>query len=948
MKLRSKVILILGLGIVSLSAAFYTLSRLFVLNSYASIEEQLVEGNVQRALDALSADLEGLALQVLDYSKWTESYDFIAGKNPGYIESNFSDFYIADLGLNAIIFVNEAGKIVFAQGADLATSREVPVSPALLAQLEPASPMLDHRQPDSSTMGIVRLPEGPMLVASRPIVTNEDKGPIRGTVLMGQYLNEAILQDLRDLTGLPQLDIVPFDRMSSSPVVQQVKRDLLSAIAAIPSSVDSSTDNPEMAMTSGGASTTDVRPLNGESIAGFSLLNDLNGNPTFLLQVEQPRLIYAQGQRSLQWLLFSMLASGGVLGAIALLLLDRSILSRLSRLTLAVSQIGTKRDVSQRVVVSGTDELSRFALLLNGTLDRLEHSQSLLRQNANQLQRQNKVLADLSQNEALLRGKAAQSAKAFTKAAADTLGIDRVSIWLLNGDRTRLTCLDRYDRNTQIHAAMMELRASESPAYFETLVRRLPIALDDVQSSAKALALPQSHLIPFDVRSVLEIPIQRAGQPLGVVRCERLKTSKPWQPGDRSFVNSIANLVALALESETLQEDVDRLLDVVSSIEEGDLRVKARVSDRATGLVADTLNRSVEELARVLSQVTDTVQQVSGGTRDLRDVASTVAANTDRQAQSVVQVSALSEQVELTAHNTAEKVNATTQSLMAVGQAVEQGRAAIAALTDGIDRLHQGANQIVQRMKALGEFVGLADEFVQDQSQIASLTQVLAMNAALVAARAAEQRDPQQFHVVAREFEAIADQVSQLAQQADGGLGALQQRTHYIRTVVATIDAEVQRLGGLVSGFTHGVRQTSQVCANVEAVAAEAVRTGQSVAQSNRDIVTAAQTSNRAIQDIAAFAERTAALTQHMQLQSEAMRQLTEELLGSVQFFQLPATSQPPALESSASAPRLDLSQTAIERTLFVTPANPALAPPAQPWPDLADFERPSPSTERD
>jgi hypothetical protein len=120
------------------------------------------------------------------------------------------------------------------------------------------------------------------------------------------------------------------------------------------------------------------------------------------------------------------------------------------------------------------------------------------------------------------------------------------------------------------------------------------------------------------------------------------------------------------------------------------------------------------------------------------------------------------------------------------------------------------------------------------------------------------------------------------------------------------------------------------------------------VAQSNRDIVTAAQTSNRAIQDIAAFAERTAALTQHMQLQSEAMRQLTEELLGSVQFFQLPATSQPPALESSASAPRLDLSQTAIERTLFVTPANPALAPPAQPWPDLADFERPSPSTERD
>jgi hypothetical protein len=66
-------------------------------------------------------------------------------------------------------------------------------------------------------------------------------------------------------------------------------------------------------------------------------------------------------------------------------------------------------------------------------------------------------------------------------------------------------------------------------------------------------------------------------------------------------------------------------------------------------------------------------------------------------------------------------------------------------LEDPLEVLQKGSAQIVQRMKTLGEFVGLAEQFVQDQSQIASLTQVLAINATLVAARAAEQRDPKQF-----------------------------------------------------------------------------------------------------------------------------------------------------------------------------------------------------------
>ena len=219
-------------------------------------------------------------------------------------------------------------------------------------------------------------------------------------------------------------------------------------------------------------------------------------------------------------------------------------------------------------------------------------------------------------------------------------------------------------------------------------------------------------------------------------------------------------------EGEALAAEVGDILDVVSAVEEGDLTVQAKVSQRITGLVADTLNRLIEELAQILAQVLETARQVSKGANNLEQIARDVATGTQQQAHSVTSVLNLSEQVEQSARAAAEQVQTTNQSLLSLSQAVNQGQQAIAKLIQGISVLQQGSDRIVQQMKTLGEFVGLADRFVQEQSDIAQQTQVLALNAALVAARAAGQRNPRTFAVVAREFEGIAEQVGNLAQQS--------------------------------------------------------------------------------------------------------------------------------------------------------------------------------------
>ncbi len=343
-------------------------------------------------------------------------------------------------------------------------------------------------------------------------------------------------------------------------------------------------------------------------------------------------------------------------------------------------------------------------------------------------------------------------------------------------------------------------------------------------------------------------------------------------------------------ESAVLQEDIGQILEIVSTVEEGNFTIQAPINDRVTGLIFDTLNRLIEELSRVLAQVISVTDRVGQRTNQLDKVTNQVSANADKEAQSVREVLKLINQVANSALDSGEQIRASIESLQTLRIAVDRGQKASQDLTQGISVLQQGTDQIVQQMKALGEFVGLTDRFLQEQSQISSMTQVLAMNASLVAARASEQRDPTQFIVVAREFESIANQVSSLAQRTSSGLVDLEQRSSQIHNVVTSIDTNVQNLGGLVKEFTQGVQESSKALEDVQQTTEEAVKAGDKVAISSREIIDSAKSTTKVMGDIAELAEKTRALTQMNLKRSQQMATLSGELLKTINFFQLPQT----------------------------------------------------------
>lgn len=368
--------------------------------------------------------------------------------------------------------------------------------------------------------------------------------------------------------------------------------------------------------------------------------------------------------------------------------------------------------------------------------------------------------------------------------------------------------------------------------------------------------------------------------------------------------------------SERLQQDIGDLLDVVCEIESGDFTIQAQVNERATGLVGDTLNRLVENLGRVMTQVSLSAQRVAVNSSNQDKIAAAVADSTSEQTESVQQVLALTETVRQSANIAANQLADTYQSMAMLQTAVGDGETTIGSLDREIDVLQQGSDRIVQQMKTLGEFVGLADRFVTDQSDIATQTQVLALNASLVAARAAEQRDPKQFESVAREFESIASQVSQLAQQTNEGLTSLEQRNTQIHRVVSDVDGEVQRLGGLVNSFTQGVKQTREVFATVQSVTGKVVTAGEVVSQTSQTIIDSADSTARSISAIAALSARIDEQSQSARSISAQMSNLSTELLGNIQIFKLPAQAQ----ESIAVLPLATEIPTANPETPSVAP----------------------------
>lgn len=350
MNLREKTLIIIGITLAGLVAILYAASQFIIMGSFMELEEQNTRQNVERVLNALSNDLDNMDCLAYDWAAWDDTYTFIEDRNPDYIESNLVDSTFSTIGVNLMFFVHASGEVVLAKNVDLEEEVEVPFPEGFLEHLSINNFLIDHSDVNSSIAGLLLLPEGPLLTASHPIITSNDEGPIRGTLIMGCFLDAEKIEQFAEMTDL---SIIVY-QVEDGPLWLDFPKPPLSEAPIV------------------------VQPTDEKTITGYALLTDIYKTPALVLQVDIPRNIYKEGLSSMQYFMAWLLVTGVVFGVVIIVILENQVLSRLMHLSESVSSIAAHDNLSARVSVKGKDELSNLAEQINQMIETVEKSHKSL------------------------------------------------------------------------------------------------------------------------------------------------------------------------------------------------------------------------------------------------------------------------------------------------------------------------------------------------------------------------------------------------------------------------------------------------------------------------------------------------------------------------------------------------------------------------------------------
>ncbi len=141
----------------------------------------------------------------------------------------------------------------------------------------------------------------------------------------------------------------------------------------------------------------------------------------------------------------------------------------------------------------------------------------------------------------------------ITGVAASVLDIACVAVWLFHDDRTKARRIHLYDRERNRHSESgTEIDVAPYPRHFEALEQARVIAAEDALRDPLTCELAEDYLIPSGTVSILDVPVRWGGRTVGVL-CHEHKVPgqlRHWRQDERNFAASLADLTALALESE--------------------------------------------------------------------------------------------------------------------------------------------------------------------------------------------------------------------------------------------------------------------------------------------------------------------------------------------------------------------------------------------------------------
>ena len=331
-------------------------------------------------------------------------------------------------------------------------------------------------------------------------------------------------------------------------------------------------------------------------------------------------------------------------------------------------------------------------------------------------------------------------------------------------------------------------------------------------------------------------------------------------------------------ERNLTQQAILRLMNEMGDLADGDLTVRATVTEDITGAIADSVNYTVEELSVLVRRINDAATRVTSATESAQRTSRELLDATERQSREIEEAGTTVQRMAQSMTDSSERALQSAQVARRSLEAARKGAGAVENTIRGMNGIRSQIQETSKRIKRLGESSQEIGEIVELISDITEQTNVLALNAAIQAATAGE---------AGRGFTVVAEEVQRLAERSA-------EATKQIAAIVKTIQTDTQDAVGAMENATRDVVEGAQLSdaagqalSEIDEVSLEAAHLIERISTDTQEQAATAGRVAATMKDILTVTEQTTFGTQQTAVSIGQLTDLAIELKGSVSGFKV-------------------------------------------------------------
>lgn len=286
---------------------------------------------------------------------------------------------------------------------------------------------------------------------------------------------------------------------------------------------------------------------------------------------------------------------------------------------------------------------------------------------------------------------------------------------------------------------------------------------------------------------------------------------------------------------DSLQRSITDLLNTINLVARGDLTIRGKVTNDALGNVVDSVNFMLDNFTKVLERVRKAAIDVSASANQILDATDDMTAGATQQDQEITNTSSAVEELTVSMKQVSNNAEASAEAARRALDAAEQGNRAVSDTLEGMQRIRASVQATAKKIKSLGDRSLEISEIINVINDITEQTNLLALNAAIEAARAGE---------AGRGFAVVADEVRKLAEHSRSAtkdiaalIKAIQAETNEAVVVMEEGTREVEVGAGLadqagkaLEAISSVVRQSAELVQEISLASKQQVRGTEGVA----------------------------------------------------------------------------------------------------------------------